>query len=162
LQGERAGFGDPEKIVESAFDNLNSSVELPADRLRDVRKHIWATITSGDSKSDVAGYKSLVDVISHPAAVVRLRAIRGTRPVQLLLNALILWRRLCLGLYVGLIVLGFWHILSLLVIPLILLVNLTIVNPLQTRINVELSARLALFDELMDEDDSFRRQVLGE
>ncbi len=110
----------------------------------------------------MAAYRSLLATISDPAAVFRLRAVRGAYRIQLLLNALILWRRLCFGLYGGLVILGFAvNKLFFVGVPLILLVNLIGVNPLHTRANVNLSARLAVLDRLMDEDDEFRKQVLG-
>jgi len=80
----------------------------------------------------------------------------------LLLNFLILWRRLCLGLYPGLIALGLWHRLFFLGIPAIFLVNLMAVNPMQIWANVDLFARLMVLDRLMNEDDDLRKRVLGE
>jgi len=138
------------------------TVELPSDQLKAARAELLAQVTGGDSTEARLAYASLVGTISHPAAVLRLRVVRGVHRLQLLLNAIILWRWLCWALYLAIAWAGIQiNSLFFVAIPVVFVVNMVAVNPLQSRINIELAARLAVLDRVMDEDCQFRKRVLA-
>lgn len=134
-------------------------VRLPVDRLREVRGEIWAELRQPDRQSAEAAYARLVQTISHPMAVARGRLVPGTTSLQLLLNLHILSRRLFWPTAVLLVVLSLvrsW--LFLLGLPALIVLELYVFNSLQTRLNVELAARLQVLDEHLQDSDSIGKR----
>ena len=126
-------------------------IRLPVDRLRTVRSEIWAELRQHDRPSAEAAYARLLQAISHPMAVVRGRLVPGTTALQYLLNLLIFLPRLFWPTALLLIVfavLRSW--LFLLGLPALIALEFFILNGLQTRLNVELAARLLVLDEQLD------------
>jgi len=84
-------------------------------------------------------------------AVAQGRLVRGTRSLQYLLNGILLFHRAKVALYILFLVLSFtnspWFLIG------IACVSLTsrVAHNLQTRINVELAARLMVLDQRLEE-----------
>ena len=139
-----------------------NTVVLPQAQVKAQKDAIWSTLAQPDSGAAGEAYARLVSNISHPAAVFRGRAVRGTLALQRRLNLLIFGQRVS-----WLFVLAFaftafvtsW--VYLIACPLIVLFNLFVVQNLQTRINVELAARLYVLDGLMLQDHEFNKNVLA-
>lgn len=131
------------------------TMKLPEARLRLVRSEIWAELRQRDRQSAEAAYARLLQTISHPMAVARGRLVTGTATLQYLLNGLVLLRRLFWPTSVLLIVLSIWRSWQFMLgLPVLIVLELFVLNSLQTRVNVELAARLFALDEQVDDADS--------
>ena len=135
------------------------TVILPKEKVAEARDKVIASLNSGSRREQQMAYLKVVETISHPAAIFRGRCVKGTRRLQYFLNGIIAVRR---TMYIVFLLLGIflnkWWLLGL---PLWLISDLWILNWLQTCINVELVSRLIVLDNLMDEDEDFRRRVKG-
>jgi hypothetical protein len=141
---------------------MNRFVELPSDRLGQMRSELLSELNQPDSDAAKEAYARLVASISNPVSSRLVRAVRGSKRLQVCLNAIILWRRASWALYAGILILGIlgnWWLL--LLIPLAWVVNDVALNHVQTLLNVELAARLFLLHVLMDEDPAFRERVFA-
>jgi hypothetical protein len=141
---------------------MNHLVDLPSNRLAQMRDELWSELKQPDSHAAKAAYVRLIGNISNPVSTQFVRHVRGTRERQVCLNIIILWRRIEWLLYIGVVLLSIWTSWwSLAVIPLVWLINNIVLNHLQTALNVELAARLFLLHVLTDEDTAFRESVFG-
>ena len=134
-------------------------IRLPVDRLRTARREIWAELRQRDRPSAEAAYARLLQTISHPMAMARSRLVPGTTALQYFLNLLILLRRLFWPtalLLIVVAVLRSW--LFLLGLPVLIALELFALNGLQTRLNVELAARLLVLDEHLENFDSMGKE----
>ncbi len=134
-------------------------IDLPKEKIQEARDRIFASLTEGTRQEQDEAYRQVLEIISHPAAIFRGRCARGTRRLQYLLNAIIIFGR---AMYLGFLALGiffsWWWLLGL---PLWLICDLGVFNRVQTWINCELASRLVALDELMEEDENFRKRVLS-
>lgn len=139
---------------------MNQEVELPREAVASMKARIWGVLRQPDAAQARAEYARILSVISHPAAVFRLRLVKGGRELQSILNTMIWWRRTCLPLCAVLVVVAIlWSWWVALMCPAVFLVNLLVVNPVQTKVNVELAARLFVLDELDEHAPAFRTKV---
>ena len=135
------------------------TIRLPDARLRTARGEIWAELRQRDREAAEAAYSRLLQMTSHPMAIARGRLVPGTAALQYLLNALILLRRLFWPATVLLIVLSVlrsWQFI--LALPALVAFELYMLNSVQTRVNVELAARLCVLDEHLDASDSVGKE----
>ena len=135
-----------------------NTVELPSAIVQECKSRIWEMLRAPERKEV---YADIIKTISHPMAVFRGRVVKGTRQLQYFINAIIVFRKLLLLLWLLILIIAVaysWLILLLwIVLPLLNLV----INHFQTCINIELAARLHVLDQLMDESTEFRRRVLA-
>jgi hypothetical protein len=147
----RGGPNDPPYI---SSDGYMGSMKLPDERLRTVRSELWAELRQSDRESAEAAYARLLDTISDPAAIARGRLVTGTVTLQLLLNSLILLRRLFWPAIVIIIALAILRSSKFLIgLPVLIALEFLALNRLQTRVNVELAARLHVLDEQPQVED---------
>jgi len=129
-------------------------IRLPIDRLREVRGEIWTELRQPDRLSAETAYAHLLQTISHPMAIARGRLVSGTTILQYSLNLLIFLRRLLWPIVLLLFVVALLRSLYfLLMIPALIVFNLFVLNNLQTRLNVELAARLLVLNEHLEDFD---------
>ena len=104
------------------------------------------SVKAAVKKLGADGYAEAVRITSHPAAAYRVRAVPGTRWLQIAVK-LLTWLNRCL-LVVPLIVLlvGGW-IAAIAVTIIIILQWFFLLNPLQIAINYEIFARLSALDQ---------------
>ncbi|MHC4982919.1 MAG: hypothetical protein ACYTF6_07090 [Planctomycetota bacterium] len=130
--------------------HVEGSLALPQVAVREAKAEIAALIFNRDKRSADYAYAELLRVISHPAAILRLRLVRGGPQLRRRLNLLILVRRLlwlaCVGLIAVAFLAAWWYLLGL---PVALLLDMTIISRLQTRTNLEIGARLTFFDTVL-------------
>ncbi|MHC4588075.1 MAG: hypothetical protein ACYTAQ_01775 [Planctomycetota bacterium] len=137
------------------------TIELPPTQLQEMREQIWAAILQPDKRMGKQEYARMLRAKSHPTAIFRGRVVRGTTRLQHRLNLLIASGRVAKAAQVLLIGLGFFVSLWLLLaIPPIFLIDLFVLNHVQTKVNVEIAARLFLLDRMMEEDEVFCQRVL--
>lgn len=141
---------------------MKRSVDLPLDRLERMQTEIWSELNQSDAGAAKEAYARLVANISNPVSSQLVRVVRGSKWLQVSLDAIILWRRASWVLYTAtvlLTVLVNWWFLVL--IPLVWVANNIGLNHLQTVLNVALAARLSLLNVLTEEDPAFRDRVFG-
>jgi len=135
------------------------TVTLPKEKLTAIRERVLTSLAEGTREAQQEVYRQIVATISHPAAVFRGRCVKGTGMLQYSLNAIIILRIAIYGLCTALgIFLSWWWLVG---IPLWLVCDLGFLNRLQAWVNLELVVRLVTLDELMDEDEDFRKRVLA-
>lgn len=133
-------------------------IDLPKKKLDEARDRILASLTEGTPQEQQIAYRHIVGTVSHRAAILRGRYVKGTRKLQYLLNTIIIFKWVMYLVFAGLgIFLNWWWLLGL---PLWFICDFGLLTRLQTSINCELASRLVSFDELMDEDEEFRNRVL--
>lgn len=136
------------------------TIELPKDSVDFTKQTIWRNLNQSNSDAAKRYFAEVLVSISHPMAIFRGRIVKGTRSLHRLLNLIIVFRRfMFLPLIILIVVFSFVKSYWLLaVIPLAFIVFF-FVNHIQTHINVTLAARLFVLDELMEEDEEFRKLV---
>lgn len=103
---------------------------------------VMKNLIMADGKS---GYSEMLRVMSHPAAIARVRMIPGTHTLQWLLNSCIILGRVGIIFIVVLLLLRlWWWALGCIVIEYL------IVCVIQTQINYEIAARLFVLDATFD------------
>ncbi|MFQ5853656.1 MAG: hypothetical protein ACE5JU_24110 [Candidatus Binatia bacterium] len=95
------------------------------------------------------GYQEMLRVMSHPAAVFRVRAIPGTQALQFALNVLIIANSVFVILPLILVLLFAVGWASALVAGLLWYF---VLSPLQTEMNYEICARLMAVDRKLDKE----------
>ena len=68
---------------------VNDLVELPPDRLAEMRHELWSELKQSDSGAARAAYIRLIENISNPVSTQFVRCVRGAREYQVCLN--IIW-----------------------------------------------------------------------
>jgi len=141
---------------------MKPCVELPLDRLEQMRQELRSELNQPDTHAAKEVYARLIANISNPASSELVQVVRGSKWLQVSLNAIILWRRASWLLYIGILFLAIvksWWLL--LLAPLLWVTNNIGLNHFQTMFNVELAARLFLLNVLVDEDAAFRDHVFS-
>lgn len=139
-----------------------NTIELPKSRIQEARAELWSALRIRNKTLRNQAYASVVRAVSHPVAVVRGRVVRGTRLLQSLLNLLLLLHYVSWCTYLAAVVVAIRGTIgALIVIPLVLFFQFVLLSNIQTRINVELAARLKVLDDLMESDSAFRERALA-
>jgi hypothetical protein len=138
---------DPIKDVDEEFERdikeQRQKLNITQEDIEKAREYIKKSI-----RVDSNTYNHLVDLISHPSAIIRLQLIPDSKNLQIKLNKTIGFNRkiFCLGLIIGLIGL-FSRTLPLIILSILIFIYwYFVLPPRQTLLNIELGARLFAVD----------------